>query len=168
MADAQYYFSGQSGTFYWGDDPKHPSGNCRDWSFSVQMATLDATTLGDTYKVPVNGIRTITGAATLFWSRGDSRNRDQTAGDAAQWLITKNDPADRHDPGHAAEAGGSNKRIKLRLKVEGAGGDTGTFKGRGIEMYVKLTNLAMSMAHGEIFAANITFECIGAPLECNL
>ena len=29
------------------------------------MATLDATTLGDTYKVPVNGIRTMTGSATI-------------------------------------------------------------------------------------------------------
>ena len=35
--------------------------------------------------------------------------------------------------------------------------------GRGIELRVKITSIQMSMAHGEIFSANCSFESIGAP-----
>ena len=128
------------------------------------MATLDATTLGDTYKVPVNGIRTVTGSATLFWARETSRNQDQNAGDAVNWLMTPRGSAGDSAPGQANETPNS---IRLRLTVD-AGSTTGGATGRGIELRAKVTSLAMTMAHGEIFAANISFESIGAPVTVNL
>lgn len=168
MADAQYYYSGQSGAFYY-DGANNAAGTCRDWSFTCSMATLDATTLGDTYKVPVSGIRTITGSATLFWAADGADNRDKIGGDIAKWLITpRGNTTNQKNPGEAAEAGGNTPYVRLRLRVEGAGGQTGNHPGRGMDLMVKFTNVAMTMAHGEIFAANVTWESVGAPEMINL
>lgn len=161
--DPQYYYSGQHGRYYFGNDTE-PEGTVRDWSFSSQMATLDATTLGDTYKVPVNGIRTITGNATLFWSSGSNA---QTITFGAHSVL-QNHIKIRNDgtrnPGQAKEAAQS---LRLELRVDD-GYRSGGKKGRGIELRVKITSIQMSMAHGEIFAANCSFESIGAPVEFSL
>ena len=163
MADPQYYYSGQHGRFFIGSATT-AAGTCRDWQFSSQMATLDATTLGDTYKVPVNGIRNITGSATLFWSSGDNAATiDGAAHDALSALFSIR-TGGTTNPGQAKEA---SQALRLELRVND--GYTGSSKkGRGIELRVKITSAQMSMAQGEIFAANVGFESVGAPVEFSL
>ena len=129
------------------------------------MATLDATTLGDTYKVPVNGIRTLTGSATLFWSSGPAEGalRGSIVRDLLGDIITTRTGGNA-EPGQANEA---TQKVTLELRVND--GYTGSSKGgRGITMEVKITSAQMTMAHGEIFAANIGFESLGAPTEFTL
>ena len=163
MADPQYYYSGQHGRYYFGSDTT-ASGTVRDWQFSSQMATLDATTLGDTYKVPVNGIRTITGSATLFWSSGDNAATiDGSAHDALAALFSIR-TGGATNPGQANEA---SQALRLELRVND-GYTGGSKQGRGIELRVKVTSAQMSMAHGEVFAANVGFESVGAPIEFSL
>ena len=162
-----YFYSGQHGTFFY-DDRTNPCGLVKDWSFSAQMATLDATTLGDTYKVPVKGIRTITGSCTLLWSTDDGgTDDDQVTSKIINKMIKTASNSDREDhPGQANEAG----KFKLKLAVDDKSDSTKTDndKGRGIQVEVLATNISMRMAHGEIFAANVSFESIGAPIECDL
>lgn len=163
MADPQYYYSGQHGRYYFGNDST-PQGTVRDWQFASQMATLDATTLGDTYKVPVNGIRTITGSATLFWTSG---TRPETINSAAHNVMSqlfKIRTGGSDAPGQANEAG---QALRLELRVED-GYVNGSKVGRGIELRVKVTSVQMSMAQGEIFSANCSFESVGAPVEFSL
>jgi hypothetical protein len=163
MADPQYYYSGQHGRFYFGNDVT-PSGTVRDWQFASQMATLDATTLGDTYKVPVNGIRTLTGSATIFWSSGETASTiNGTAHNVLSQMI-KIRTGGSANPGHADEAG---EELRLELRVDD-GYQAGGKQGRGMELRVKITSIQMSMAHGEIFSANCSFESIGAPIEFSL
>ena len=163
MADPQYYYSGQHGRYYFGNDTS-PLGTVRDWSFATQMATLDATTLGDTYKVPVNGIRTITGSATLFWTSGKNPQSINNGAHSVLQKIVSIRRDGSSDPGHAKEAG---QDLRLELRVED-GYKSGDKIGRGIELRVKVTSVQMSMAHGEIFSANCSFESIGAPVEFSL
>lgn len=163
MADPQYYYSGQHGRFYFGNDVT-PSGTVRDWQFASQMATLDATTLGDTYKVPVNGIRTMTGSATIFWSSGATASTIDGSAHAVLSQMIKIRTAGSDNPGHADEAG---QELRLELRVDD-GYQAGGKQGRGIELRVKITSIQMSMAHGEIFSANCSFESIGAPIEFSL
>jgi hypothetical protein len=54
-------------------------------------------------------------------------------------------------------------RSDLRLKV-----DDGTADGRYLEMRVLITNVTLTMAVGEIFAADITFQASGAPTFVNI
>lgn len=161
--DPQYYYSGQHGTLYFGDKDGE-RGNVRDWSFSTQMATLDATTLGDTYKVPVNGIRTLTGSCTVFWTSG--KNPDKQTSDSSKMLRALIDirKGGSEQPGEANEARQSST---LELRVEDGYRGKGRV-GRGISMEVKIISAQMTMAHGEILAANIGFESIGAPTEFSL
>ena len=163
MADPQYYYSGQHGRYYFGNDTS-PQGTVRDWSFASQMATLDATTLGDTYKVPVNGIRTITGSATLFWTSGPNPQTINNGAHSVLQNMVKIRTGGSSNPGHAKEAIQS---VRLELRVDD-GYKSGGKVGRGIELRVKITSIQMSMAHGEIFSANCSFESIGAPVEFSL
>ena len=163
MADPQYYYSGQHGRYYFGNDTS-PVGTVRDWQFATQMATLDATTLGDTYKVPVNGIRTITGSATLFWTSGPNPQTINNGAHAVLQKIVNIRTDGSGDPGHAKEAA---QALRLELRVDD-GYKAGGKRGRGIELRVKVTSVQMSMAHGEIFSANCSFESIGAPVEFSL
>ena len=160
MADPQYYYSGQHGRYYFGNDTS-PVGTVRDWSFSSQMATLDATTLGDTYKVPVNGIRTITGSATLFWTSGPNAQTINNGAHAVMNKLFTIRTGGTQNPGQAKEAGQS---LRLELRVDD-GYKGGGKVGRGIELRVKVTSVQMSMAHGEILSANCSFESVGAPVE---
>ena len=161
--DPQYYYSGQHGRYYYGSDSQ-PAGTVRDWQFSTQMATLDATTLGDTYKVPVNGIRTITGSATLFWTSGSNPNTQSEPAHNVLKDIVKTRTGGSNFPGQANEAV---QAVRLELRVDD--GYTGNSKqGRGIELRVKVTSVQMSMAHGEVFAATCSFESIGAPVDFSL
>lgn len=163
MADPQYYYSGQHGRYYFGNDTA-PVGTCRDWQFASQMATLDATTLGDTYKVPVNGIRTITGSATLFWTSGANSTTINNGAHSVMQHLFKIRTDGSKNPGQAKEAG---QELRLELRVND-GYRSGGKQGRGIELRVKVTSVQMSMAHGEIFSANCSFESIGAPVEFSL
>lgn len=161
--DPQYYYSGQHGRLYYGSDTT-PAGSVRDWSFSSQMATLDATTLGDTYKVPVNGIRTVTGSCTVFWTSGSNPGNISSTAHSMVKDILKVRTGGTDNPGQANEA---RQAAKLELRIDD--GYTGNSKqGRGIELQVKVTSVQMTMAHGEIFAANVQFESIGAPVEFSL
>ena len=54
-------------------------------------------------------------------------------------------------------------RSSLRLKV-----DDGSADGRYIEMRILITNVTLTMAVGEIFAADITFQASGAPTFVNI
>ena len=67
-------------------------------------------------------------------------------------------------PGEANEA---RQSVTLELRVEDGYRGKGRV-GRGISMEVKVISAQMTMAHGEIFAANIGFESIGAPTEFSL
>jgi hypothetical protein len=163
MADPQYYYSGQHGRYYFGNDTQ-PNGTVRDWSFATQMATLDATTLGDTYKVPVNGIRTITGSATLFWTSGGNPQTINNGAHAVLQNMVKIRTGGSSNPGQAKEAV---QAVRLELRIDD-GYKSGGKSGRGIELRVKITSIQMSMAHGEIFSANCSFESVGAPVEFSL
>lgn len=164
MADPQYFYSGQHGRYYFGNETT-ASGTVRDWQFASQMATLDATTLGDTYKVPVNGIRTITGSCVLFWSSGDNPSTISGSAHDALAALFSIRTGGSNFPGQANEASQS---LRMELRVDDGYSSAGGKVGRGIELRVKITSAQMSMAHGEIFAANISFESIGAPVEFSL
>ena len=164
MTNPTFYHSGHTGRLYYGTATE-PSGTVRDWSFQTQLATLDATTLGDTYKVPVNGIRTVTGSATLFWSSAPAA--DANRGWVPRRMLSDLISVRTGGTSFPGEANEATQAVRLELRVEDGYTATGV-TGRGISMQIKITSAQMTMAHGEIFSANIGFESIGAPTEFSL
>ena len=63
------YFSGQNGTLQVADaDGNYADvGRIRNWSYNSQQQTLDTTCLKDTDKTIVNGVRSVTGQASLLY-----------------------------------------------------------------------------------------------------
>jgi len=124
----------------------------RNWSFSSSVATLDTTNLGDTDRTVVSGIRSTTGACSLFYYQ----DAPGGGGDASL-LIRKLVQArtTQGDDGVAPKP--QNARMKLRIK-------DGSVLGRYIEGDCVLTSVSMTMAVGEVLSADVAFEFNGAPL----
>ena len=64
---------------------------------------------------------------------------------------------DQNDP----DTGLQNFRLRLHV-------DDGTTSGKFIDMRVFITNISLSMSVGDIVAADIQFQCQGAPVAVNI
>ena len=122
----------------------------RNWSYQAAMQTLVTTTLGDRDQTMTNGIRTHSGNCSLFYYASPSIPSTNSASTLINKLIKA--AAD----GQGAES----ESVTIRLKVE-----DGTPNGKYIEGECLLTTASMQMAVGEVLAAEVAFEFIGAPRE---
>lgn len=125
----------------------------RNWQVTTSMSQLDATTLGDTDKVPVNGIRTTRGSCQILYYKENGKES------STKWLFAKLiDKRKSYDrPGVANEAW---DRVWLHLFVKADGNQE-----RGYTMEVHITSASMANAVGEVMSANIQFESVGAVLD---
>ena len=142
-------------SFYSGKDGRllidgATAGKVRNWSYQATLQTLETTTLGDRDRTAVNGIRSHSGACSLFYYATPSIPTTNSASTLLNKLIKA--AAD----GQGAEA----EQVTLRLKVE-----DGTVEGKYIEGECLLTSASMQMAVGEVLSAEIAFEFVGAPRD---
>lgn len=133
------------------------AGKIRSWSVSASATTLDTTTLSDTDRTAIYGIRSATGSCSLFYYTTDPTTK---ADNSASVLLNKIIKARAGaDPGQAADA----EKVMLRLRV-----NDGTTNGKYIEGEALLTSASMTMAVGEVLAADVSFEFNGAPTGVNI
>ena len=130
----------------------------RDWSMSSSLGLLDTTSLGDTDRTTTPGVRSTTGSCSLFYyavEPGDPGRND------AAVLIDKllKDRLAGAEPGKASEA----EKVTLRLQIA-----TGNASGKFVEVEAYLTSVEMRMSVGEVFAAQVAWEAIGAPVQVDL
>jgi len=130
-----------------------PQLHVRNWQVTTSISQLDATTLGDTDKVPVNGIRTTRGSCQILYYKENGKES------STKWLFAKLiDKRKTYDkPGLAAEAW---DRVWLHLYVKADGNSR-----RGYKMEVHITSCSIANAVGEVMSANIQFESVGAVLD---
>jgi len=147
------FYTGKDGEL-WIDGSK--AAKVRGWAFSSSVATLDSTTLSDTDRTAVSGIRSSTGSCQLFYYRHD----DGTEGSASA-LMRK--VLQARTVGAVAGVATAPQNAKLRLKV-----NDGSLQGLFIEGDCILTSVSMAMGVGEILTADVSFEFNGAPLEVDL
>lgn len=155
------YFSGQNGRL----EISEPTGSytevgrIRDWSYTSQQQSIDTTCLKDTDKTIINGVRSITGQASLLYYEETVSNIQLLGGK----LITPGGTAfDSPDFG----ANGVDRQPQLcRIRLSIAGGTTA--KSRAVAMYAYITSFSMQMSVGEVCQANIAWEGHGAPFEWN-
>lgn len=155
------FYAGQQGKLYIGTRDANDNISWRkaakvvNWSFSSSQAVLDTTTLGDTDRTLIYGIRSLSGSCRLFYyhyDEGGTRRND------CALLMSKIMKA-----ASTTQAGdGENEEsdpVELRLTVDDLNGE------KNLNIPALITGVSMTMAVGEVLAADITFESNGAPYQ---
>lgn len=138
----------------------------QNWSFSVNVQTVDTSSLGstDTTILPVK--RTTTGSCRILYYRkeGSVFNNSQ-----ASKFITKISKAATGGTGTDARisqgslSSSDSMYSPLKLKI-----DDGTTSGLFVEMEILITSMTLTMSVGEICAADIQFQSNGAVTDLDL
>jgi len=148
------YYSGRDGELLI-DGVK--AAKVRSWTLSASASTLDTTTLQDTDRTVIYGVRSTTGSCSLFYYTSDPTLKTDNSASVLLNKIIK--ARSGGEPGQAGEP----EMVTLRLRVS-----DGTTTGKFIEGQAALTSVAMAMSVGEILSADVSFEFNGAPTGVNL
>tara|TARA_R100001443_G_scaffold114522_1_gene130659 strand:+ start:208 stop:657 length:450 start_codon:yes stop_codon:yes gene_type:complete len=124
----------------------------QSWSFSSTQAVLETTSLEDTDRTLIAGVRSYSGSARLYYYQ-DSAG----AGGDVTTLINK---CIKAGSGAGDGTAADSSKAELKLKV-----NDGSANGRFITFSTFLTGISMNIAQGEVLSADVTFEVDGAPTE---
>lgn len=117
----------------------------------MNQAVLDTTTLADTDRTLIQGNRSASGSATvLYYDEGEY----DTEGHLNSVTALLN---------HTVKSQGdvNNTQVTFQLGLNEYREADNTTKQRFLEADAYLTSIAMNMAVGEVFSANLTFEVTG-------
>lgn len=131
------FYSGLDGQLYL-DGSK--IGKVQNWSLNASQAVLETTSLEDTDRTLINGVRSMSGSCRVFY---------HSDGDASNFItnIIKSGAASAED-GVATES----TTVLFKLHVDSS---------KYIEVYAWITGASMSMSVGEVFSVDVTFEVTG-------
>ena len=123
----------------------------QSWSFSSSQAVLETTSLEDTDRTIVQGVRSYSGSARLFYYQASAGS----GGDVTT-LINKCIKA-------AGSTDMTSTAATLKLKIV-----DGSANGRFITFSTLITGISMNSAVGEVLSADISWESNGAPTEVSI
>ena len=127
----------------------------QSWSFSSSQAVLETTSLEDTDRTIVAGVRSYSGSARLFYYQASAGS----GGDVTT-LINKCIKAGSSE-GDGTAADSSSALLKLKIA-------DGSANGRFITFSTLITGISMNSAVGEVLSADISWEANGAPTEVTM
>ena len=147
------FYSGRDGALYIGTSTAKAA-KVQNWSFSSSQAVLETTAMGDTDRTIVDGIRSYSGSARLFYytTSGGSNVKD----------ILQN--SIKRSSGTAGGDGSQSASDQIKLKLAWLDGSTPRF----ITFFVYVTGLTMGASMGEVSSIDINWEANGAPIEDTL
>ena len=149
------FYSGQDGKLYI-DGSASEAAKVVSWSFSASQSTLDTTSLSDTDRTLIEGIRSISGSCQVYYHSDASSSGDATT--LIGKLIKARSSASV--PGVAPKQNATTAETATILEL-GFKDYQGTIK--KIKLPVVLTNVSMTSSQGEVLSANVSFEANGAP-----
>jgi len=148
------FYSGSSGSLL--IDGKKAA-RVRGWQISTSIGMLDTTSLADTDRTVTPGIRNTSGTCEVFYYTTNPQIKESnSASELLNVIIKQRSGA---EPGQAAET----TPVTFRLQI-----NDGTTDGKYLEVEAYLTAAQMSMAVGEVLAAQISFDVNGAPVLVNI
>ena len=147
------YYSGPNGELWINGSV---AGQVRGWAFATTVQTLDTTALGQTDTTAEYGLRNTSGTCSLFYWQ-DTPGSGGSCSSLINSIVQGRTATDTRGVAQAPAI------TSLRLRV-----NDGTADGRYIKGECLITSATMSMAQGEIFSADISFQFIGAPVEVTL
>lgn len=132
----------------------------QNWSISTSVSLLSVKTLAETDDRFIASGRSTTGSCrVLYYQQTPGQKGSNNASTFLNKVIKQRDGS--FYQGATLDQGNepNEKRSLLRLKL-----DDGSTNGRYIELRIIITNVSMTMAVGEILAADISFQAHGAPI----
>ena len=132
----------------------------QNWSISTSVSLLSVRTLAETDDRFIASGRSTTGSCrVLYYQETPGQKGTNNASTFLNKVIKQRDGS--FYQGATLDQGNepNEKRSLLRLKL-----DDGSTDGRYIQLRIIITNVSMTMAVGEILAADITFQAHGAPV----
>ena len=146
------YMSGQHGKLFakpLGSGSNTEVGRLTNWSLTLQQSVLDTTTLQDTDRTIINGVRSYSGQATMFYYNENNSNVN---------ILTEKFIATNESASVGAVDYGRNKppeymQIELRLVGE---------SNRRILINAQISSFSITCSTGEVVTAEIGFEGTGA------
>tara|TARA_B100001093_G_scaffold421143_1_gene413344 strand:- start:2524 stop:3033 length:510 start_codon:yes stop_codon:yes gene_type:complete len=167
------FFTGATGKLFLNNttnnsDPGIEIAMVQNWSFSTSVSLASIKTLGQTDDVftPV-GRSTTGGCRILYYQQTPGvKSSNDSASTFLNKVIKPRNSApdirtgaslDQNDPDVPA------KTFRIRLNI-----DDGTTRGKYIDMRIYITSVSMSMSVGEVLAADIQFQCQGAPVAVDI
>ena len=124
-------------------------GRLKNWSYTSQQQTLDTTSLQDTDKTIIAGVRSASGQASLLYYSEAVSNVERVGGHLIK-------PGSNN---YNSQNFGDNtppELCRIELSVDGGG---------SIGVYAQITSFAMTCSVGEVVSADISFEVHGAPYQ---
>tara|TARA_R100000152_G_C6753047_1_gene176781 strand:+ start:37 stop:507 length:471 start_codon:yes stop_codon:yes gene_type:complete len=147
------FYSGQDGKLIVNDVT---IAKVRSWSFTANQAVLETSSLADTDRTLIPGMRSVTGSCSIYYYRVQNDATDQTTdvGDLLANVLTAN-------TGSGGEQGGDTKStVKFQLQIADGGASTGV--NTSIDFHAYITSLSMTSSVGEVMSADVSFEVNGA------
>ena len=146
------FYSGQDGKLFVSGDEV---AKVRSWSFTANQSVLETTSLSDTDRTLIPGMRSVTGSCSLYYYQATAGGTTDT-GTLLSNMITANS-------GSGGEQGGGTKdTVKFELRV--LDGNNNRF----IIFYAYITSLSMTNSVGEVLSADVSFEVNGAVTTLDL
>jgi hypothetical protein len=131
------FYSGLDGQLYLNGSKV---GKVQNWSLNASQAVLETTSLEDTDRTLINGVRSMSGSCRVFY------HSDGNASDFINNIIKSG--ATSAEDGVATQS----TTALFKLHVDSS---------KYIEVYAWITGASMSMSVGEVFSVDVTFEVTG-------
>ena len=135
------FYSGLDGQLYLGTTK---IGKVQNWSLSASQAVLETTSLEDTDRTLINGVRSMSGSCRVFYYTGAGGTSD-----ASQFID------------NIIKAGGSGVEDGVAAQSTSVTFKLHADSNKYVEVYAWITGVSMSMAVGEVMSVDITFEVSG-------
>ena len=146
------FYSGQDGKLIVNDVT---IAKVRSWSFTANQAVLETSSLSDTDRTLIPGMRSVTGSCSIYYYRVQNVANDQSTdvGDLLTNVLTAT-------ANGGEQGGGTKSTVKFRLEIADGGPSTGTDANLMFHAYI--TSLSMTSSVGEVMSADVSFEVNGA------
>lgn len=163
-------FTGATGKLFLNDTtdnaaPGTEIAKVQNWSLNTSVSLVSNKTLGETDDVFAPVGRSTTGSCRILYYQETlgTQNLNNSASTFLNKIIKQRETGSRGATldQNANDATLGNFRIRLHI-------DDGTTAGRFIDMRVFITSAALSMSVGDVLAADISFQCQGAPVGVSL
>ena len=142
----------------------------QNWSVSSSVSLISTKTLSQTDDVFTPVGRSTTGSCRILYYQETlgSKTLSSGTGSASTFLnkIIKQRDSTTIPSGASLDQNelfASTKAFKIRLKIDDTS-DNGKF----IDMRVFITNISLSMSVGDVVAADVQFQCQGAPVAVDI
>ena len=162
------YLSGSQGSL-WVDDVNNadnydrPLAKVRSWALSLSTQALETTSLQDTDRTYVPGLRNYTGSASFYYFPDGGPGLSSLMRRTFETRLPDSDGSDETFMNTGQAERPKTVGFKLYMADNTSQANSPTAKGYYIQLRAVITELSISVGVGEVTSGNMSFQVVGAP-----